>query len=256
MFVRGNIMEPSISLLSCRQLEENKFGRTCESVAELISASTADEHANNAEAVKGYIKKLEGMFMSCSQFHGQYIRSLDEKVGVDHVESKWVVSITDLYNKIHAKCMYFINTNNEVIQRSPKEAGSYKLGLQKLTFDSFDGEIRKYPRLKQQFLSYINPKYLKEQEAFALRSYLSPNIKEQVEGVGEIAGENWKTTRSKAAVRDNNVVFLFRTRTHGKNCERIFKCGRKIVVNHTIIFYTRHVLRMFSVSTATNKTRR
>ena len=36
----------SISLLSCRQLEENKFGRTCESVAELINASTADEHAN------------------------------------------------------------------------------------------------------------------------------------------------------------------------------------------------------------------
>ena len=72
-----------------------------------------------------------------------------------------------------------------------------KLGLQKLKFDSFGGEIRKYRRFKEQSLSSIKPQYLEEQEAFVLRSYLSPDIKEEVEGVSEDAGEIWKQLDQK-----------------------------------------------------------
>ena len=111
--------------------------------------------------LKNILRSWKGC-LSCCEVNGQYIRSIDENVDADHEESKWVLSMTDLYNKIHTKRTLFINKYSkklEVIQRSPKEACTCKLGLQKLKFDKFDGEIRKYPRFKEQFLSYIKPQY-------------------------------------------------------------------------------------------------
>ena len=62
---------------------------------------------------------------------------------------------------------------------------------EKLKFESFAGDVRRYPRFKHQFIKFIKQQYSQEEEAFVLRSYLSPSVREEVEGLGEDAEEIW-----------------------------------------------------------------
>jgi len=57
--------------------------------------------------------------------------------------------------------------------------------------------LRKYPRFKEEFLTHIKPLYKPSEKAFVLRSYLSDEIKEEVEGLGEDTERIWKRLDKK-----------------------------------------------------------
>ena len=76
-------------------------------------------------------------------------------------------------------------------------AGTTGIRLEKLKFDPFRGNLRKYPRFKEEFLKHIKPLYKPSEEAFALRSYLSDEIQEEIEGLGEYMERIWKRLDKK-----------------------------------------------------------
>ena len=57
--------------------------------------------------------------------------------------------------------------------------------------------MRKYSRFKEEFLKHIKPLYNPSEEAFALRSYLPDEIKEEIEGLGENMEQIWKRLDKK-----------------------------------------------------------
>ena len=61
-----------------------------------------------------------------------------------------------------------------------------------MKFEPFSGEVRKYPRFKEEFLKHIKPQYESHEESFVLKSYLAPDIKEDVDNLGDDAAEIWK----------------------------------------------------------------
>ena len=71
------------------------------------------------------------------------------------------------------------------------------LKLEKLKFDEFDGTLRKYPKFKQEFIKIIKPRCGKEEEAFALRSYLAPRVREEIEYLGDNCDQIWKRLDEK-----------------------------------------------------------
>ena len=55
----------------------------------------------------------------------------------------------------------------------------------------FDGNVRKYPRFKSKFNNYVEPICKPDQVAFILKSYLSEEIKEEVNNLGDNLKDIW-----------------------------------------------------------------
>ncbi len=74
----------------------------------------------------------------------------------------------------------------------PESSEGGAIRLEKLKFEPFSGELRKYPRFKEEFLKHVKPRYKPHEEAFVLKSYLATDIKEDVDNLGDDATEIWR----------------------------------------------------------------
>ena len=61
-----------------------------------------------------------------------------------------------------------------------------------MRFDQFEGEVRKYPRFKPDFVAYIRPLCKCREELFVLKLHLSEEIRDDVECIGEDVDEIWR----------------------------------------------------------------
>ena len=64
----------------------------------------------------------------------------------------------------------------EMSQDKLKDVSKNTVGgirFEKIKFDTFKGDIRKYPCFRKEFKKHIKPQYNKEEEAFVLKSYLA-----------------------------------------------------------------------------------
>ena len=67
----------------------------------------------------------------------------------------------------------------------------------KLKFENFDGDIRKYSLFKHEFTKFIRPQYEASEEAFVLKSYLEPSVREEVNSLGDDAEAIWNRLDTK-----------------------------------------------------------
>ena len=69
--------------------------------------------------------------------------------------------------------------------------------LERMKFEQFDGSIRKYPQFKNEFQTYVKPLINSSQLPFVLRSYLSREVKEEVENVEDNYETLWERLDEK-----------------------------------------------------------
>ena len=60
-----------------------------------------------------------------------------------------------------------------------------------MTFKPFDGNIRKYPRFKEEFELHIQPLCDAKQLPFVLKSYLCDELREDVDSLRENIADIW-----------------------------------------------------------------
>ena len=70
---------------------------------------------------------------------------------------------------------------------------SNSVQLERMKFEPFNGEIRKYPKFKTEFQTYIKPLCI----PFVLRSYLKDEVKEEVENVVDDYEALWERLDAK-----------------------------------------------------------
>ena len=58
--------------------------------------------------------------------------------------------------------------------------------LEKLRFQMFDGNVRKYPQFKSELNECVEPVFKPDQVAFILKPYFSEEIKEEVDNLGDV----------------------------------------------------------------------
>ena len=63
--------------------------------------------------------------------------------------------------------------------------------LERIKLDKFNGDIRKYPKFREQFQLYIKPLCSDSQLPFVLRSHLSEQVKEEVDNVDDDLDTLW-----------------------------------------------------------------
>ena len=63
--------------------------------------------------------------------------------------------------------------------------------LERIKLEKFNGDIRKYPKFKEQFELYIKPLCSSAQLPFVLKSHLIEEVREEVDNVDDDLGTLW-----------------------------------------------------------------
>ena len=187
-------------LLARRHQEEIKFKKSIEAIEELVASEGTMVVKHLVGVIENAQKRLVDRMISCERAQEDYISSLIDKDVVES-ESHWIATTLGAYNKACNEVEIFISRNGTEKEASTSHdkpgAGSAGIRLEKVKFDPFRGNLRKYPRFKEEFLKHIKPLYKPSEEAFVLRSYLSDEIKEEIEGLGEDTERIWKRLDKK-----------------------------------------------------------
>ena len=69
--------------------------------------------------------------------------------------------------------------------------------LERMRFSQFDGDIRKYPRFKEEFHTHIKPLCNPTQLPFVLKSYLVDKVKDEVDNVANDYDALWERLDEK-----------------------------------------------------------
>ena len=63
--------------------------------------------------------------------------------------------------------------------------------MERLRFPTFEGDIKKYPQFREEFMKQIEPQCSKSQLAFVLKSYLSGPVQEEISNVSDNYTKIW-----------------------------------------------------------------
>ena len=120
-----------------------------------------------------------------------------ENVGILESENSGILPMWDAdyetCNKLEAFKSQCKPQIGKVVDNSP----SSSIRLEKLRFQTFDGDIRKYPKFKAEFRKYIPPLCKSDEIAFILRSYLIDEISAEVDSLGDDIDQIWKQLDKK-----------------------------------------------------------
>ena len=109
----------------------------------------------------------------------------------DHQERKEektrILPLINLYSKISSEIQVFISCNSKYVAKT-NDVTTMKnnLKLERLRFNTFDGDLRKYPKFKSEFTKYIQPSYKTEEAVFVLKTYLSEKMREELKNIEEL----------------------------------------------------------------------
>ena len=143
--------------------------------------------------------------------HDEYIDSLEEDADVE-AEDAWLNELSDIFYKLEIQMDLVLDerkeVNSEEVNGDLKQTKTVKqstVQIERMKFDIFDGNIRKYPKFKDEFLRYIEPLCKDNQLPFILKSYLSESIRDDVENVGENMEAIWERLDRKYGNEDRIV---------------------------------------------------
>jgi len=139
--------------------------------------------------------------------HDLYVGTIMTDESAEIEEDKWIDEIESRFSEMEIYCDTVIQERNSET-RSSKEPPDTKvtpevkqqttlLKLERLKFRSFAGDIRKFPQFKEEFMKHIEPQCQASQVALVLRSYLSEEIREEVDSAGDDVGRIWSRLSQK-----------------------------------------------------------
>ena len=181
-----------------REQEIGKFDIAADSMKSLIDQSSSDKHDLTAlvSTMVEARKRLDKQFTTCEEIQNELALAVSDEERAR--ERDYMTSITKIYYNLSDKSQMIISKFKKTSHSSPVTSTSVAgLRMEKLKFPPFEGDCRKYPRFKEQFIRHIKPLYHVDQEAFALRSYLNDTVREDIEAFGEDVEAAWARLDAK-----------------------------------------------------------
>ena len=173
-----------------------------------------------AGGVKLAQKEFEIQFERCKASHRKFLNLLDEDIA--NKEIHWIVPLHKIYREISIKFEAFLEVQSEhLLKRSTASTG---LRLEPMKMPRFEGEVRDYPRFKDDFERQVMPEMQNlYSAAYALRSCLSKDVLAIVKSVGDDITLMWERLDDEygdvVAVADTiiNEISRFRPLKDGEN---------------------------------------
>ena len=181
---------------AARKEAKRMFTRTVNKSKQMLAGHPA------LKTLERRMEELAEKWNEVQKKHETYMTSLGEGAN-EQEEDKYVDEIDVRYYELEALMDKKIEEimkekkdnelkneeNKAVIQNPPQQINMIK--IEHLKFKSFDGEIRSFPRFKEEFFKYIKPMCSKEQLPLVLKSYLIDKVREEVENIGDDINEIW-----------------------------------------------------------------
>ena len=176
--------------------ERAKFYKLIGHINKLMNVTDKTQGRYKIDALNETKSQLTNSINNYQEIQQKHVILL-ENVGILESENSEILPMWDAYyevwNKIEVFKSQYKPNNGNVVDNSP----SNSIRLEKLRFQTFDGDIRKYPKLKAEFQKYIQPLCKSDETAFILRSYLTDEISEEIDSLGDDIDQIWKRLDKK-----------------------------------------------------------
>ena len=155
-------------------------------------------------------EELKRRWDSVQEAHDSYIQLLTDDEEIQS-EDSWIEEIAARFDKLEVQ----VGKRKQPPNNKAKDESSTKEGhsqckrtlvkLPPIQFQTFSGDMRKYPLFKEEFLTHVLPLCEKGQEALVLKSYLSEEIREEVLNAGGNPSDIWARLDNKYGRPDKIV---------------------------------------------------
>ena len=202
------------ALKTKRTTSKRLFTRTEKAVAAALESKALDD------TIQRRFEEFSKQWTLVQGCHDQYIESLqgysEEEISV---EDDWLDELSgrfyklelavdsEIFNRKQAareeiKAITKEVENKITAEKIEKEkdtihAKTSSVQLERMKFEPFNGDIRKYPQFKTEFQTYIKPLCIASQLPFILRSHLTSEVKEEMENVEDNYGAIWERLDEK-----------------------------------------------------------
>ena len=119
-------------------------------------------------------------------------------------EDKWIDDLSQIYYTAENNYDTYIDKRTEksepvaktekpethTTNTNPK--GNIQIQIERLKFNKFEGDMRRYARFKEDFETYVQPRCEDSQIPVVLKSYLSQDIIDDIESIGNNITNIWK----------------------------------------------------------------
>ena len=185
------------TLLFDRSVSERMFCRQSRITEQLLSISTTD-----VRIIKRHLSELTNRWLSLQEKHDSYVI----EQFTDPIEIAANEALIDKYLskflRIEAACIKFIpshvtplSVTDESVTAAIPTTNSIK--LERVKFRTFDGDVRKYPKFKEEFEKFVQPLCSPHQLTFVLKSYLCDSVRREIESIDHYLSAMWKRLDEK-----------------------------------------------------------
>jgi hypothetical protein len=91
---------------------------------------------------------------------------------------------------------------------SSKNTPNNSIQLERMKVQKYDGDIRKYPKFKEEFMLYVKPLCQASQLSFVLKSHLLEEVKEDLDNVNDEFDILWERLDAKYGDGKNTLHWL------------------------------------------------
>jgi hypothetical protein len=176
--------------LLARSVSERMFARQCGIIEKLLAHSSA-----SLRIVERALSELCTKWSTLQERHDAYAC---EFVGDDSVEVTANEALIDNYSsefvRLELACDEFHKLHSKETPATPASTATStqnSIKLERLRFRTFDGDLRKYPKFKSEFVMYVQPLCDPNQLPFVLKSYLCDSVRRLVEHIDHDISAMW-----------------------------------------------------------------
>ena len=200
---------------SCKQSRAvaKRFFTRAESALRLTLTPEALE-----DTIRRRFEELCKRWEQVQDSHDAYICSLGEvDDGTVASEDEWLDELSARFHELEVKVDCEIHSRESSLEdriqkvkdeyeskaathttpTDPVHHKSSSVQLERMRFSSFDGDIRKYPKFKEEFQTHIRPLCNSSQLPFVLKSYLVNEVKDEVDNVADNYEALWERLDEK-----------------------------------------------------------
>ena len=180
-----------------RSVAERMFSREAATLEKLTQTETTSTHI-----IKHHFSELNKRWTTLQEKHDEYVIECVTDPSEITANESLINAYSAEFIRIEAKYDAFVvsSTTEKPTERLPAAAtmtNTNTIKLERVRFRTFDGDIRKYPKFKSEFLQFVLPLCSTDQVTFVLKSYLCDSVRREVENIDHDLTAMWKRLDDK-----------------------------------------------------------
>ena len=168
-----------------RSAAERMFTRQCRTAQMLLADSNT-----SIRIIERHLAELTTRWTVLQEKHDLYVAEFIHDTTESAANDALINSYLSEFLRLEAACDSFMPPTSNTASNIPA-ATSNSIKLERIKFRIFDGDLRKYPKFKSEFETFVKPLCQQEQLSFMLKSYLCDSVRREIEHLDHDIAAMW-----------------------------------------------------------------